>query len=176
MALMLAQKKEVVKEVQAIAQKAISAVVADYRGLTVNEMMLLRQQARGSSVYLRVVRNTLAKRALSNTDFDCLNESLVGTTFLAFSLEAPGDAARILHDFGKDHDKLRVKALALSGQLLSAEHLEAVAKLPSRDEALSKLAYVLKAPIARLAQTLAATPGKLVRTVAAVAEQKKKQS
>jgi large subunit ribosomal protein L10 len=168
----LAGKKAVVAEVSAIASKAISAVVADYRGLTVNQMTELRAQARQSGVYLRVVRNTLTRRAFENTDFACLSDTLVGPLFVAMSLDSPGDAARLLKGFTKTFEKLEVKALSIGGKVYGSEHLEFVANLPTRDEALAKLMYVMKAPVEMFVRTVAAPHTKLVRTIAAIRDQK----
>ncbi|WED42643.1 50S ribosomal protein L10 [Legionella cardiaca] len=172
MTLTLAAKKAVVEEVTAVASKAISAVVADYRGLTVNQMTQLRSEARKVGVYLRVVPNTLTRRAFENTEFSCLSDKLVGPLFIALSLEAPSDAARLLKDFVKTFDKLEVKALAVSGKVYSADQLEAVASLPTRDEAIAKLMYVMKAPVEKFVRTLAEPHAKLVRTVAAIKDTK----
>lgn len=172
MTLNLAAKKAVVEEVTAVASKAISAVVADYRGLTVNQMTDLRNQARKSGVYLRVVRNTLTKRAFKDTEFECLNDSLVGPVVIALSMNAPSDAARLLKDYIKTFDKLEVKALSVSGKVYDATQLEAVASLPTKDEAISKLMFVMKAPIEKFVRTLAAPNTKLVRTIAAVKDAK----
>nr|WP_302473956.1 50S ribosomal protein L10 [Legionella sp. PL877] len=168
----LAAKKAVVEEVTAVASKAISAVVADYRGLTVNQMTQLRNEARKAGVYLRVVRNTLTRRAFEGTEFACLNDMLVGPLFVALSLEAPSDAARMLKEFVKTFDKLEIKALAVSGKVYSPEQLDAVASLPTRDEALAKLMYVMKAPVEKFVRTLAEPHAKLVRTVAAIKDKK----
>ncbi|MBA2651293.1 MAG: 50S ribosomal protein L10 [Tatlockia sp.] len=168
MTLSLAAKKAVVEEVTKVASKAISAVVADYRGLTVNQMTQLRTAARKSGVYLRVVPNTLTRRAFEGTEFACLSEKLVGPLFIALSLEAPSDAARMLKEFVKSFDKLEIKALAVSGQTYEANQLDAIASLPTRDEALAKLMFVMKAPIEKFVRTLAAPNTKLVRTVAAI--------
>jgi large subunit ribosomal protein L10 len=168
----LAGKKAVVEEVTEVASKAISAVVADYRGLTVNQMTQLRTEARKSGVYLRVVRNTLTRRAFKNTEFECLNDLLVGPLFIALSLDAPSDAARLLKDFTKTFDKLKVKALSVGGKVYSAEQIDAVASLPTRDEAIAKLMYVMRAPIEKFVRTLAEPHAKLVRTIAAVKDQK----
>lgn len=172
MTLNLAGKKAVVEEVTEVASKAISAVVADYRGLTVNQMTQLRTEARKAGVYLRVVRNTLTRRAFKNTEFECLNDSLVGPLFIALSLDAPSDAARLLKDFAKTADKLKVKALSVGGKLYGAEQIDAVASLPTKDEAIAKLMYVMKAPIEKFVRTLAEPHAKLVRTIAAVKDQK----
>jgi large subunit ribosomal protein L10 len=170
--LSLAAKKAVVNEVTLVASKAISAVVADYRGLTVNQMTLLRAAARKADVYLRVVPNTLARRAFEDTEFSCLSEFLVGPLFLAMSMQAPSDAARLLKEFAKTFEKLEIKALSVSGKVYSVDQLDAVASLPTRDEAIAKLMYVMKAPIEKFVRTLAEPHAKLVRTVAAIKDQK----
>lgn len=172
MSLTLAAKKVVVEEVAAVASKAVSAVVADYRGLTVNQMTNLRTQARKSNVYVRVIRNTLTRRAFQDTEFACLSEKLVGPVIVALSLDSPGDAARVLKDFAKTSDKLQVKALSVGGKVYGIEQLEAVANLPTRDEALAKLMYVMKAPVEKLVRTLAEPHAKLVRLFAAVRDTK----
>ena len=172
MTLTLAAKKAVVEEVSAIASKAISAVVADYRGLTVNQMTQLRAKARVSGVYLRVVPNTLTRRAFEKTDFSCLSELLVGPLFVALSMESPGDAARLLKEFSKTFEKLEIKALSVGGKVYGADQLDMVASLPTRDEAIAKLMFVMKAPIEKFVRTLAEPHAKLVRTIAAVKDQK----
>ena len=172
MTLSLAAKKAVVAEVAAVASKAISAVVADYRGLTVNQMTLLRAQARKSGVYLRVVPNTLTRRAFEKTDFACLNDELVGPLFIALSLDSPGDAARLLKEYSKTFEKLEVKALSVGGKVYGPLQLEAVANLPTKAEAIAKLMYVMKAPIEKFVRTLSEPHAKLVRTVAAIKDQK----
>lgn len=172
MTLNLAAKKAVVEEVTEVASKAISAVVADYRGLTVNQMTQLRNQARKSGVYIRVVRNTLTKKAFKNTEFECLNDLLVGPIFIALSLQAPSDAARLLKEFAKTFDKLEIKALSVGGKVYNSSQIDMVASLPTRDEALSKLMYVMKAPIEKFVRTLAEPHAKLVRTIAAIKDKK----
>jgi len=166
------QKEAIVAEVAIVARSAQSAIAAEYRGLTVEQMTKLRFDARKAGVYLRVVKNTLARRALTDTGYACMSDSLKGPLVLAFSKEEPAAAARIVRDFAKDNDKLVVKVIALSGKLLSPGDLAALATLPTREEALSKLLAVMKAPIGKLASTLQAPVGKLVRTVAAVRDQK----
>lgn len=172
MALSLAEKKLVVDEVASVAATAVSALVADYRGLTVTEMTDLRARARKSGVYLKVVRNTLTKRAIKDTEFSCLDEVLTGPLCIAFSQNAPSDAARLVRDFAKENKKLEVKALAVGGKLYDALQLDAVASLPTKDEALAKLLYVMKAPVEKFVRTLAEPHAKLVRTIAAIKEQK----
>jgi len=170
--LTLADKKVVVEEVAAVASKALSAVVADYRGLTVNQMTQLRSQARAKNVYVRVVRNTLIRRAFQDTELACLNEKLVGPVIVALSLGSPGDAARLLKDFAKSADKLQVKALSVGANVYGVEHLEAVANLPTREEAVAKLLYVMKAPVEKFVRTLAEPQAKLVRLLAAIKDTK----
>ena len=172
MALKLDQKQAIVAEVNEAAGKALSAVVADYRGLTVTQMTELRAKARKSGVYVKVIRNTLAKRAVEGTEHECLKSALVGPTLVAFSQEDPGAAARLLKEYAKLFEKLEVKALSIGGVLLGADQLDRVATLPTRDEALSLLMAVLQAPITKLARTLNEVPGKLVRTLAAIRDQK----
>jgi large subunit ribosomal protein L10 len=171
-ALKLEQKQAIVAEVNQAAGKALSAVVADYRGLTVSEMTELRAKARSSGVYLKVIRNTLAKRAMEGTDYECLKTALVGPTLVAFSQQDPGAAARLLKEYSKTFVRLEVKAVSIGGVLFGADQLDRVATLPTRDEALSLLMAVMQAPIAKLARTLIEVPSKLVRTIAAVRDQK----
>lgn len=172
MTLKLEDKKAIVAEVAEVAAKALSAVVAEYRGATVDEMTELRAKARKNGVYLRVVRNTLARRAVVDTEFACMQEALVGPLVLAFSQEDPGAAARLFRDFSKEHEKIIVKALAVSGKLLPAKDLDVLAKLPTRDQALGILLSVMMAPVTKFVRTLAAPNVKLVRTIAAVRDQK----
>lgn len=172
MALTFSKKKEVVAEVKAVASGALSAVGAEYRGLTVEQFTRLRVQAHNGGVYLKVVKNSLAKLALEGTDYECMNDSLVGPLVLAFSLEDPGAAARVIKDFAKENDKLVVKMLSVGGDLLPAEQIGRLADLPTRDQALAMLMGVMKAPIEKFVRTLAEPHTKLVRTFAAVREQK----
>lgn len=172
MVLRLEDKKAIVSEVAQVASSALSAVAAEYRGLTVGQMTQLRSKARKSGVYLRVVRNTLASRAVADTEFACMQEIFVGPLILAFSQEDPGAAARLMRDFSKDYEKLQVKALAINGKLLPAAQLEALASLPTREQALATLLAVMKAPITKFVRTLAEPHAKFVRTVAAVRDKK----
>jgi len=172
MALKLEDKKTIVAEVAEVAASAYSAVAAEYRGLTVEEMTDLRRKARDKGVYLRVVRNTLARRAMADTDFSCMQDILVGPLLLAFSQEDPGSAARVIADFAKEHKKLVAKGVSISGKLLPASELDKVAKMPTYEEAVSMLMSVMQAPISKFVRTLAEPHAKLVRTVAAVREQK----
>ena len=172
MALNLEQKKAIVAEVAEVASKAYSAVAAEYRGLSVDNLTLLRREARANGVYLRVIKNTLARRAVEGTDFACMQEGLTGPLILAFSMEDPGAAARVIKDFVKGHDRLVVKLVSVSGKLMGPGDLETLAKLPTRDQAISLLMSVMKAPVQKLASTLNEVPGKLVRTIAAVRDAK----
>ena len=172
MALNLEQKKAIVAEVAEVASKAYSAVAAEYRGLSVDELTQLRREARNNGVYLRVIKNTLARRAVEGTDFACMQEGLTGPLILAFSMDDPGAAARVIKDFVKGHDRLVVKLVSVSGKLLGPGHLEALAKLPTYEQAVSMLMSVMKAPVQKLATTLNEVPGKLVRTIAAVRDAK----
>ena len=156
MALNLDSKKVVVEEVAQYASKALSAVAAEYRGLTVTELEELRNTARESGVYLRVVKNSLAKRAIAGTDFECMQEGLKGPLIIAFSMEAPGAAARLINDFAKNNDKLIAKVIAFDGQSLDISELARLASLPTRDEGISLIMAVMKAPVGKLARTLAA--------------------
>ena len=172
MALSFNEKEAIVAEVAEIANSALSVVVAEYAGLESTDMDDLRAKARDGGVYLRVVKNTLARRALEGTEYACLQESLVGPLLMAFSQEDPGAAARVVKDFTKENDKLAVKALSIGGQLLAASELDRLAKLPTKDQAISMLMSVMQAPITKLARTLNEVPGKLVRTVAAIRDDK----
>ncbi|MFI4926061.1 MAG: 50S ribosomal protein L10 [Burkholderiales bacterium] len=172
MALNLEDKKALVAEVAAVASRALSAVAAEYRGLSVSQLTDLRSKARSAGVYVRVVKNSLARRAVAGTAFECMGPVFKGPLVLAFSKDDPGAAARVFRAFSKDNDKLIPTAVALGGHLLGAKDLERVASLPTRDQALSMLMAVMKAPISKLVGTLAAAPSKLVRTLAAVRDQK----
>ena len=172
MAIRLEDKQQIVAEVNEAAQSALSAVLADYHGTAVEEMTALRKTARENNVYLRVVRNTLLKRAVEGTEYECLNEALVGPTILAFSQEDPGAAARLVKDFSKEHDKLIAKVLAVGGELLDASEIDRLAKLPNREQAISMLMAVMKAPIEKFVRTMNEPHAKLVRTVAAVRDTK----
>lgn len=172
MALSLEEKKAVVAEVSEVAASAHSAVAADYIGLDVAQMTELRSKARESAVYMRVVKNTLARRALEGTDFECMNEALTGPLILAFSQEDPGAAARVISDFSKENDKLVPRLVSIGGQLLEAGEIKRLANMPTKDQAIAMLMSVMNAPITKLARTLNEVPGKLTRTVAAIRDQK----
>ena len=172
MALNLEQKKAVVAEVAEVANRALAAVAAEYRGLTVEEMTDLRAKAREGGVFLKVAKNTLVSRAVEGTEYECMQESLTGPLLFAFSMQDPGAAARLVKDYAKTHDKLIARLVAVGGQLYGASELERLSSLPTYDQALAILMGVMKAPIEKFVRTLAEPHTKLVRTVAAVRDAK----
>jgi large subunit ribosomal protein L10 len=171
MPLNIEAKKALVDEVNTVAASAQSAVAAEYRGLTVAEMTALRVVARKADVYVKVVKNTLAKRAVQGTDFECMRESFKGPLVLAFSRRDPGAAARVIRSFAKDHDKLVTVALALGGELYGAGDIDRVASLPTLDQARANLLGTLQAPIGQLVRVLAEPAAMLARTLKARSEQ-----
>jgi len=168
----LEEKKAIVAEVAEVAAGAHSVIAAEYRGLTVGQLTDLRKQAREASVVLRVIKNSLAKRAFEGTDYACLQDSLTGPLMLAFSQEDPAAAARIFKDFVKENDKLVVKSIALGDKLMEASQLDTLAKMPTRDQALGMLAGVMQAPISKFVRTVAEPTNKLARVLAAVRDTK----
>ena len=172
MALNIEQKKAVVADVAEVASKALAAVAAEYRGLTVEEMTELRVKAREGGVYLKVAKNTLVRRAVEGTEYECMQDSLTGPLLLAFSMEDPGAAARLVKDFAKGHDNLIAKLVAVGGELYDASELERLSSLPTYDQAIAMLMGVMKAPIEKFVRTLAEPHTKMVRTVAAVRDAK----
>jgi len=170
--LTLEQKQAVVSEVAEIAHGSLAAIAAEYRGLNVAKMTDLRVRAKNSGVYMRVVRNTLARLAVEDTQFACMREHLTGPLVLAFSLEDPGAAARVMRDFAKENERLQIRLVAFGGKLLEPAQIDRLAKLPTREEALARLAAVMKAPIARLVRTIAEPHARLVRTFGAVRDHK----
>ncbi len=153
MALNLEDKKAIVADVNETASKALSLVVADARGVNVADITTLRKQAREANVDLRVIKNSLAKRAFAGTEFECVHEALVGPSLFGFSMEDPGAAARIFKDFAKSNDKFEVKVLSISGEMLAKERLDVLATLPTLEQALGQLASVMIAPVTKLART-----------------------
>ena len=172
MALNLEEKKAIVAEVSTIASSALSAVAAEYRGITVGDMTELRVKARNEGVYLKVAKNSLVKRAVEGTEFECMQDELKGPLLMAFSQEDPGAAARVIKDFSKDNDMIVAKVIAIGGEVLPIEQLAALAKLPTRDQAIALLMAVMKAPVEKFVRTLNEPHAKMVRTVAAVRDQK----
>jgi len=172
MAMSYQAKQAMVAEVSEMAGRAHSAVLAEYRGLTAGQMDQLRVNAREGGAYLKVIKNNLAKLALKGTDYECMSDAFVGPLVLGFSLEDPGSAARVVSDFRKDNEALKVMAISFNGQLLPGEQLDRLAKLPTRDEALSQLMRAMKGPIDKLARTTREPVAQFSRTVAAVRDQK----
>lgn len=172
MALNLEQKKAVVAEVAEAAKAAHSAIAAEYRGLTVLEMTDLRAKARAGGVILRVAKNTLVRRAVEGTDYECMSESLTGPLLFAFSMEDPGAAARLVKDYAKEHEHLVAKLVAVGGRLYDASELERLSRLPTYEQAVAMLMGVMKAPIEKFVRTLNEPHAKLVRTLAAVRDAK----
>jgi large subunit ribosomal protein L10 len=172
MALNLEQKKAVVAEVAQAASSALAAVAAEYCGLTVEEMTDLRVKARANGVYVKVAKNTLVRRAVEGTEFECMQEQLTGPLLYAFSMDDPGAAARLVKDYAKEHDKLITRLVAVGGRVYGASELDRLSKLPTYDQAVSLLMAVMKAPIEKFVRTLAEPHAKLVRTIAAVRDAK----
>jgi large subunit ribosomal protein L10 len=167
MALRLEDKKALVKEVNAVAGDSVTAVAAEYRGLSVAEMTELRKEARNAGVYMRVVKNTLARRAVEGTEFECMQDTLKGPILLAFAKDDPGAAARVIKNFAKEHDALQAVSLSAGGQLLPASDLATLADLPTLDQARAMLLGVMMAPMTKLARTLAEPSAMLARTLSA---------
>lgn len=174
MSLNLEQKQAVVAEVSAELAKAQAVILAEYRSITVKDMTELRRKARGSGVYLRVLKNTLARRAIAETPFKGLSEKMVGP--LAYGISSdPVAVAKVLQEFARDHEKFVIRAGAMPNMVMSARDVADLAKMPSRQELLARLLGTMQAPIAKFVRTLNEVPGKFVRTVAAVRDQKEKQ-
>jgi len=171
MALRLEDKKAFVKEVNAVAGDSVTAVAAEYRGLSVAEMTELRKEARSAGVYMRVVKNTLARRAVVGTEFECMQDALKGPILLAFAKDDPGAAARVIKDFAKGHKALQAVSLSAGGQLLPATDLNRLAELPTLDQARAMLLGVMMAPMSKLARTLAEPSAMLARTFSARGDQ-----
>lgn len=171
MSLTLEEKKAVVAEVSAKLTGAQAAMLAEYRGLTVEQMTKLRRKAFDGKVYLRVVKNTLARRAVEGTSFECLKDQMTGP--LAFAVSAdPVAVAKILSEFAKDNESLKIKAGAMSGKLMSLEQIKALAVLPGREQLLAQLLGTMQAPVQKFVQTLNEVPAKFVRALAAVRDAK----
>ena len=175
MSLNIEDKKEVVAEVSAQLAKAQAVVIAEYRGLPVEDITVLRREARASGVYLRVVKNTLARRAVQGTPFEKLADQMAGPLAYGISTD-PVAAAKVLHGYAKKNDKLVIKGGALPGQLMSAKEVGSLATMPGREQLLAMVLGTMQAPIAKFVQTLNEVPSKLVRTLAAVRDQKEKAS
>lgn len=171
MGLNLDDKKAVVAEVSAELANAQAVIVAEYRGLEVGQITELRAKARESGVYLRVLKNTLVRRAVEGTPFAGLTEQLVGPLIYGISAD-PVAPAKVLQEFSKANDKLVVKGGAMANYVMDANGVKALASMPSREELLATLLGTMQAPVAKFVQTLNEVPGKFVRTVAAVRDSK----
>ena len=167
MALKIGEKKVVVQEIAEIASTAQSAVAAEYRGLTVQQLSSLRSNARELGVYVRVVKNNLVKIAIKDTSLECMDSSLKGPLIFAFSRDELGAAAKLVNDFKKDNDLLKPVAMAVNGELIDVEKLSQIAALPNRDQAISMLMTVMKLPIEKFVRILSAPNIKLVQTLSA---------
>ena len=165
MGLSLDSKKAIVEEVNSVAAAAPSAIAAEYIGLTVTELTELRNAAREAGVYLKVVRNTLARRALENTQFECMRDNLVGPLLLVFSNDEPGSAAKVVRNFAKSNEKLEVKLITLDGNLLEPSEITKLANLPSLDEARSMLLGLLSSPLTKFVRTISEPPSKFARVL-----------
>jgi large subunit ribosomal protein L10 len=172
MPLKLEDKKALVAEVNEVAMRALSAVAAEYRGLTAGKFDELRLQARSNGIYLHVVKNTLAKKAVQGTSFECMGPALTGPLVLGFSMEDPGAVGRVIKDFAKVNDKLVVKAVSIGGQLYGSKDIERLASLPTREQALAMLMGVMLAPVTQFVRTVAEPTAQFVRVVKAVGDQK----
>jgi large subunit ribosomal protein L10 len=172
MALKLEDKKALVAEVNAVAAKAQSVVAAEYRGITVTQMTDLRSKARKSGVYLRVVKNTLARKAVAGTPYECIGKSLKGPLVLAFSKDDPGAAARLVKAFAKDNEKLVPTLVSLGDSVLGAKEIDKVASMPTLQSARAMLLGVLQAPHGKLVRTIAEPHAQLVRVLAAAKDKR----
>lgn len=172
MALNLEQKKVVVAELANVAAQAHSLVAAEYSGLTVEQLTELRKKARQSKVFVKVAKNTLVSRAVEGTDYACVKDALVGPMLYAFSQEDPGAAGRLIKEFSKANEKLVPKVVAIGGQMYPGTHVEKLASLPTREQALAMLMGVMQAPITKLVRTLAEPAAMVARAVAAVRDTK----
>ena len=173
MGLSLEQKQATVSEAQAKLQGAQTVIVAEYRGLNVERVTQLRSKARKSGVYLRVLKNTLARRAVQGTPFEKLSEKMVGPLMYGISQD-PVAGAKVLSEFAKENELFVIKAGAMPDSVMSAKDIKALAQLPSREELLATLLGTLQAPMTKLVRTLNEVPGKLVRTLAAYRDAKEK--
>lgn len=172
MALTQTEKQAVVADVSEVAERALSAVAAEYRGLTVGELTALREKARETGVHVQVVKNSLARLAVKGTEFECMQDRFKGPLMLGFSEADPGAAARLFRDFAKENENLKIVLGAVGGDTIEASEIDRLANLPTRDEAIAQLMAVMQAPVVKLARTLKEVPGKFVRTVEAVRQSK----
>ena len=176
MPLRIEQKKAVVEELHSIASSSVSAAIAEYRGLNVAEITELRTKARKSGVYLKVVKNSLSKKALADTNFECLTKALQGPIIIALSADDLASPARLFKDFSKDYEHLKTVGLAIDGDAFPSSELDRIARLPTRDEAYSTIAGLMKAPIEKALRTLNEIPIKIARLIHAVKENQEEVS
>ncbi|HJL82049.1 MAG TPA: 50S ribosomal protein L10 [Gammaproteobacteria bacterium] len=176
MPLRIEQKKAVVEELNSMASSSVSAAIAEYKGLNVAEITELRTKARESGVYLKVVKNSLSKQALTGTDFECLTQALQGPIMIALSADDLASPARLFKDFGKDYEHLKTVGLAIDGDAYPSSDLDRIARLPTRDEAYSIIAGLMKAPIEKALRTLNEVPIKLARLILAIKENQEEVS
>ena len=176
MPLRIEQKKAVVEELNSMASSSVSAAIAEYKGLNVAEITELRTKARESGVYLKVVKNSLSKKALTGTDFECLTQALQGPIMIALSADDLASPARLFKDFGKDYEHLKTVGLAIDGDAYPSSDLDRIARLPTRDEAYSIIAGLMKAPIEKALRTLNEVPIKLARLILAIKENQEEVS
>ena len=167
-----AHKQTIAKFVLRSGNDSLSLVIADARGVNVGAMTSLRSKARSEGVELRVVRNTLARRAFVDTEYACVEELLVGPSLFAFSMEDPGAGARIFKEFSKENEDFEIKALSVGGKLLGSESIDVLANLPTLEQALGMLASVALAPVINIVRTLNEVPTQVTRTMAAIRDQK----
>ena len=172
MALNLNQKKDVVAELAEVAAKAHSLVAAEYAGLTVAQLTEMRKKARQDGVFLKVAKNTLVSRAVEGTDYDVVKDALTGPLLYAFSTDDPGAAGRLIKEFAKTNDKLKPRLVAIGGQQYPGSHVEVLASLPTRDQALSMLLSVMVQPATMLVRLLSEPAAQVARVTNAVGQQK----
>jgi large subunit ribosomal protein L10 len=171
MSLSLDQKKAVVSEVTEAIASAQAGVLAEYRGLNVAQLAALRTEARNSGVWIRVVKNNLARRVVQGSDFECLSEHFTGPVIFSAS-DDPVAVAKLMSSFAKDNDNLKITVGAMNGALIDLSTIKDLSRLPGRDELIAKLIGTMQAPVQKLVSTLNEVPGKAVRTLAAVAQAK----
>ena len=176
MPLRIEQKKAVVEELNSVASTSVSAAIAEYRGLNVAEITELRTKARESDVYLKVVKNSLSKKALADTNFECLTKTLQGPIIIALSTDDLASPARLFKDFSKDYEQLKTVSLAIDGDVFTSSELDRIAKLPTRNEAYSTIVGLMKAPIEKALRTLNEIPVKFTRLILTVKENKEEVS
>ena len=176
MPLRIEQKKAVVEELHSIASSSVSAAIAEYRGLNVAEITKLRTKARESEIYLKVVKNSLSKKALADTNFECLTQALQGPIIIALSADDLASPARLFKDFGKDYEHLKTVSLAIDGNVFPSSELNRIAKLPTRNEAYSTIVGLMQAPIEKALRTLNEIPVKFTKLILAVKENQEEVS